>query len=110
MNIKQLQQQSTTKNMVRDWEDCTTAFRRGYLLYESGFSSRDPAKQERAVNGFTRFCQAIAGVELSTKAMKNIMYQSKKISGHRMKINKFGGNFGKRTTNPEKLLGEIHVK
>ena len=110
MNIKKLQEQSTTKDMVRTWEDCTSSFRKGYLLYESGFTSRDPEQQERAVKGFTRYCEAIAGVKLSTKRMKNIMYQSKKPSGHRMKINKFGRNFGKRADPAKDFRGDMHVK
>ncbi len=109
MDIKKLQQQSKTKNMVREWEDCTTSFRKGYLLYESGLTSNDHKERERAVKGFARYCEAIAGVKLSTKRLKNIAYQSKKATGHRMKINKFGGNFGKKQ-NPEKLIGDIYVK
>ena len=110
MDIKKLQEQSITRKIVRDWEDCTDAFRKGYLLYESGFANKDPEQQERAVKGFTRYCEAIAGVKLPHKKIKYIIYQSKQAKGHRMKINKFGMNFGKRIRNPEKEMGGLHVK
>ena len=104
-----MQSKSNTKKQVKTYEDCTDIFKKGYVKhYKYAITSNSPLIRDKGVLEFMAYVEGVAGTKLPSDDIKNIIHQCRK-STHRMKINKFGRNFGKRK-NPEKLMGDIYVK
>ena len=104
-----MQKKSTTATQVATYEDCTDVFKKGYnKYYKPAINSDNPLIRDKGVMEFMAYVEGVAGTKLPSDDIKNILNQCRK-STHRMKINKFGRNFGKRK-NPEKTMGDMYVK
>jgi glycerol-3-phosphate dehydrogenase len=104
-----MQKKSTTATQVATYEDCTDVFKKGYnKYYKPAINSNNELVRDKGVMEFMAYVEGVAGTKLPSDDIKNILHQCRK-STHRMKINKFGRNFGKRK-NPEKTMGDLYVK
>ena len=105
-----MQAQSATANQVATHEDCTDIFKKGYVkYYKFAITSNNSLIRDKGVMEFMQYCEGVAGTKLPTDNIKNILHQCRK-STHRMKINKFGRNFGKRKDPAKDFRGDMHVK
>ena len=105
-----MQKKSTTANQVATHQDCTDMFKKGYnKYYKPAISSDNALVRDKGVMEFMQYVEGVAGTKLPSDNIKNIIHQCRK-STHRMKINKFGRNFGKRKDPIKDFRGDMHVK
>ena len=105
-----MQEKSTTKKQVKTYEDCTDIFKKGYVKhYKYAIASNSPLIRDKGVMEFMAYVEGIAVTKLTSGNIKNIIQHSRK-STHRMKINKFGRNFGKRANPVKDVRDDTYVK
>ena len=105
-----MQKKSTTATQVATHEDCTDVFKKGYnKYYKPAINSNNELVRDKGVMEFMAYVEGVAGTKLPSDNIKNILHQCRK-STHRMKINKFGRNFGKRKDPAKDFRGDMHVK
>ena len=105
-----MQKKSATATQVATHEDCTDVFKKGYdKYYKPAINSNNALVRDKGVMEFMAYVEGIAGTKLTSGNIKNIIMQCRK-STHRMKINKFGRNFGKRTNPVKDFRDDAYVK
>ena len=105
-----MQKKSTTANQVATHQDCTDMFKKGYdKYYKPAINSNNALVRDKGVMEFMQYVEGVAGTKLPSDNIKNIIHQCRK-STHRMKINKFGRNFGTRKDPIKDFRGDMYVK
>ena len=85
----------TTKNGVGDFEDQTDLYRQIFQSHKTSLNSKNQIVANHSATKMLEQFEAVAGRALSEHEMLNIIAHSKN-KKPRMKINKYGHNFGKR--------------
>ena len=85
----------TTKNGVGDFEDQTDLYRQIFQSHKTSLNSKNQIVANHSATKMLEQFEAVAGRALSEHEMLNIIAHSKNKTP-RMKINKYGHNFGKR--------------
>ena len=85
----------TTKNGVGDFEDQTDLYRQIFNTHKKGLNSNSILVSNSSAQTMLHKFEAVAGRALSEHEMLNIIAHSKN-KRPRMKLNKYGHNFGKR--------------
>jgi len=107
---EKMQSKSATATQVATHEDCTDMFKKGYnKYYKPAINSNNALVRDKGVMEFMAYVEGIAGIKLTSGNIKNIIQHSRK-STHRMKINKFGRNFGKRANPVKDFRDDTYVK
>ena len=85
----------TTKNGVGDFEDQTDLYRQIFQSHKTSLNSKNQIVANHSATKMLEQFEAVAGRALSEHEMLNIIAHSKN-KKPRMKINKYGHNYGKR--------------
>ena len=85
----------TTKNGVGDFEDQTDLYRQIFQSHKTSLNSKNQIVANHSATKMLEQFEAVAGRALSEHEMLNIIAHSKN-KRPRMKLNKYGHNFGKR--------------
>ena len=86
----------TSKNGIGDHTDLTDEFKSLYTKWEPKLTSKNEAYAMESANKFKTICDGVAGRPLETKELITIIRHSQR-KNPRMKINKYGHLFGRRS-------------
>ena len=87
----------TAKNGISDFEDMTTHYQGLYKRYKTKITSPNDGVRMKSAQDFKEICDGVAGRPLEVGELKTIILHCKR-KDPKMKINKYGHLFGKRTT------------
>ena len=86
----------TAKNGISDFADMTDNYKDLYKRYEAKITSSDKSISSTSANQFRDICDGVAGRTLTARELKTIILHCQR-KDPKMKINKYGHLFGRRT-------------
>ena len=86
----------TAKNGISDFADMTDHYKDLFKRYEKKITSTDKSISNNSANDFKQICDGVAGRPLNAGELRTIILHCRK-KDPKMKINKYGHLFGKRT-------------
>ena len=85
-----------TPNGIGNHEDLTDEYKKLYNTYKDDLASNNKSIQEKTASKFKQICDGVAGRSVEPSELKTIIKHCQK-KNPRMKINKYGHLFGRRT-------------